>query len=284
MLLSAQDHSRGINLPIDVFFRSLADDQAEKAVGIILSGTGSDGMRGIRAIKEAGGMVMVQSEESAKFDGMPRSAISTGLADFINPPADMPQQLLAFAEHPYISKTERSDALVAGDDDMAKIFSLLRERHKIDFTYYKPSTVLRRLERRMTVNHIVELSEYIKFLDSYPREVSTLYRELLIGVTNFFRDREAFEILGENLLPAMFKKNTENGFRFWVTGCSTGEEAYSLAILARECMEQSGREVDLKIFATDVDRDAVVQAGNGIYPESIAADLSPNLLAKYFQR
>jgi len=174
LLLLEQDYSRGINLPIDIFLRSLAEDQAEKSVAIILSGTGSDGVRGIRAIKEAGGMVMVQDEESAKFDGMPRSAIATGLPDFVLPPDEMPQQLLSFIKHPYASKTDVETKLLTNEDGLTRIFALLRERTKVDFTYYKPSTVVRRIERRMSVNQIHELRDYVHFMESYPKEVTTL--------------------------------------------------------------------------------------------------------------
>jgi two-component system CheB/CheR fusion protein len=177
LILSEQDHSRGINLPIDIFLRSLGEDLAEKAVAIILSGTGSDGMRGVRTVKECGG-IMVQDEESAKFDGMPRSAISTGLADFILPPAKMPGQLLAFAKHPYVTNPERSETLLSDDDGLTRIFALLRERCKIDFTYYKPSTVTRRIERRMSVNQTETIKDYLNFMLNYPGEVVSLYREL----------------------------------------------------------------------------------------------------------
>ena len=284
LLLTDQDASRGVNLPIDIFLRSLAEDQGEKAIAIILSGTGSDGTRGIRAIKEQGGMIMVQSEESAKFDGMPKSAINTGLPDFILPPEEMPRLLMSFVKHPYAAKVEGTPVLVTDEDALTRIFALLRESAKLDFTFYKPSTVIRRIERRMTVNQIRELRDYARFLERYPTEVNTLYRELLIGVTSFYRDREAWEHLGDQVLPELIERNAGKEIRFWVAGCSTGEEAYTLAMVCREAMERSGRLADIKIFATDVDRDAVQRAGNGVYPESIVADLSPQLLAKYFQR
>lgn len=284
LLLSDQDHSRGINLPIDLFLRSLADDQAERAVAIILSGTGSDGMRGVRAVKENGGMVMVQSEESAKFDGMPRSAISTGLADFVLPPDQMPRQLQAFIKHPYVTKSERSESLLSNEDGMIRIFALLRERCKVDFTYYKPSTVVRRIERRMSINQVEDIKDYVNYILSNPSELTTLYRELLIGVTSFFRDQEAFDFLATNVLPDLFRNATSREIRFWVAACSTGEEAYSLAILARECLEKLGSSHDIKIFATDIDRDAIHFAAAGSYPESIAADLSPRILSKYFHK
>ncbi len=284
LLLTEQEHSKGINLPIDVFLRSLAEDQGEKAVAIILSGTGSDGMRGVRTIKEYGGMVMVQDEESAKFDGMPRAAVSTGLSDFILPPEKMPRQLLSFMKHPYVAKSERSETLLGDEDGLTRIFAILRERCKVDFTYYKPSTVSRRIERRMSVNQIDNIREYVSYLQSYPSETTALYRELLIGVTSFFRDQEVFDRLAESGLPELFKDDTGREIRFWVAGCSTGEEAYSLAILAREAMDELGLHKELKIFATDIDRDAIQYAAAGLYPESIAADLSPRLLAKYFHK
>ena len=284
LLLTEQDSSRGVNLPIDIFLRSLAEDMGEKAIAIILSGTGSDGTRGIRTIKEQGGMIMAQSEESAKFDGMPKSAINTGLTDFIQAPEEMPRLLLSFVKHPYSVKSEGSAVMVTDEDALTRIFSLLRESSKLDFTYYKPSTVIRRIERRMTVNQIRELRDYARFLERYPAEVNTLYRELLIGVTSFFRDREAWEYLSDEILPSLIEQNGNRALRFWVVACSSGEEAYTLAMVCREVMDRIGRSIDIKIFATDVDRDAVQRAGNGVYPESIVADLSPHLLSKYFQR
>ena len=283
LILSDQERSRsGVFFPIDLFLRSLADDQGDRAIAVILSGTGSDGTRGVRAIKESGGVVMVQDEASAKFDGMPRSAVSTGLVDFILPPDEMPRQLMAFAHRPEQSRLVRSDTILTDEDGLTRIFALLRERHKIDFTYYKPSTVVRRIERRMTVNHINELQDYVKFLESYPREVSILNKELLIGVTRFFRDSEAFDRLSNEYLPQLLHKSKDSLLRFWVAGCSTGEEAYTLAILCNEALEKIDNTKDVKIFATDVDNDAVLHAGNGIYPESITADIAPEYLSKYF--
>ncbi|RQD74551.1 chemotaxis protein CheB [Desulfonatronospira sp. MSAO_Bac3] len=285
LFLSEQEHTKGlINLPIDIFLRSLAEDQGEKAVSIILSGSGSDGMRGVRAIKEHGGMVMVQSEDSAKFDSMPRSAISTGLVDFVLPPEEMPGQLVSYAKHPYVAKAEKSDRVISDDDAMTKIFAILRDKYKVDFTHYKPSTLTRRIQRRMTINHISDIHDYVSYMQSYPNEAATLFREFLIGVTRFFRDREAFEALKDNWLQEVLSTRQNNEMRFWIPGCSTGEEAYTLAILARECMEQTGRMRDIKIFATDIDRNALQVAGAGSYPESIAADVPPDLLAKYFYK
>lgn len=282
LFLTEQDHSKGVNLPIDVFFKSLAEDQGEKSIGIILSGTGSDGTRGLRVIKEYGGMIMVQKEDTAKFDGMPRAAISTGLSDFVLPPEEMPAQLISFAKHPYAAKITRSETLLSDEEGLTRIFSILREKCKVDFTFYKPSTINRRIERRMAIIQTEDIKEYVTYLIQNQGEVIALYRELLIGVTSFFRDAEAFETLQKKYLEEVLNNSGNKEIRFWVAACSTGEEAYSLAILARECMEEFNINVDIKIFATDIDRDAIHFAASGIYPESIAADISPKILSKYF--
>ncbi|SLM28174.1 MCP methyltransferase/methylesterase CheR/CheB with PAS/PAC sensor [Desulfamplus magnetovallimortis] len=284
LVLKEKDATRGINLPIDIFLKSLAEDQGDRAIAIILSGTGSDGTRGVRAIKESGGMVMVQDESSAKFDGMPRAAISTGVADFILPPKEMPDQLMAYMGHPYVSGRKQTKSFLSDEKGLTRIFSELREKAKVDFTYYKPTTISRRIERRMTVNQINHLNDYVQYIQRYPSEVMTLYRELLIGVTCFFRDPEAMNELMETALPALISSVRDRELRIWVTACSTGEEAYTIAILAKETMEKLGVTRDVKIFATDLDRDAVMHAGNGVYPESIAADLTPRLLGKYFYK
>jgi len=283
LLLTDQDHTRGINLPIDIFMRALAEDQGEKAVGIILSGTGSDGMRGVRAIKENGGMMMVQDEESARFDGMPRAAQSTGLADFVLPPDQMPAQLLAFVSHPRVAK-EPGGLLLSEEDQLSHLFSLLRERCKVDFTFYKPSTVSRRIERRIAVNQVSGLQEYVAYLQHHPAEGMSLFKELLIGVTSFFRDADVWEKAVRAPLRELLLSTDDREIRFWVAACSTGEEAYTLAILVRECLEELGLRREVKIFATDIDQDAIHYAAAGSYPESIAADLSAGLLAKYFVR
>lgn len=284
LILKEQDINQGINLPIDIFLRSLAEDQGERAVAIILSGTGSDGTRGVRAIKEFNGMVMVQNEDSAKFDGMPRAAISTGVADFILAPEEMPRQLMVFVKYPYSNKNNHTERLITNEDSLTRIFAELRDKTKVDFTFYKPSTIIRRLERRMVVSQVLDIDDYVRYLYNNPAEVMTLYRELLIGVTSFFRDPEAFKELAEIHLGKLFTQSGDREIRFWVAGCSTGEEAYTLAILAKETMERMGLSRDIKIFATDIDKDAIIVAGTGLYPESIAADLSPKLLGKYFYK
>lgn len=283
LVLNDKVPSQGINLPIDIFLKSLAEDQGEQTVAIILSGTGSDGTRGVRAIKELGGMVMVQSEESAKFDGMPKAAMATGVADFVLPPEQMPAQLLAYIAHPYVSGAKQaSDLLLHDADALTRLFAELREKTRADFTYYKPSTITRRIERRMSVTQISDFEEYVRYLQAHPGEATALYRDLLIGVTSFFRDPEAMEELETKWLPELLLRVKNREIRFWVAGCSTGEEAYTLAIMVKEAMEKAAISRDVKIFATDIDKEAVLTASAGIYPDSIVGDLPAKIVAKYF--
>ncbi len=273
-----------LNLPIDIFLRSLAEDMGERAIAIILSGTGSDGTRGIRAVKEAGGMVMAQDTSSAKFEGMPQSAIATQLVDYILSAEQMSTELVSYIQHSCISTDLGAKPAIAKDEDnLSKIYAKLRSQAGVDFTYYKQSTMVRRIERRMSINQIDRLSDYLHYLYQSPNEVQTLYKELLIGVTKFFRDTEAFEFIGEKVIPEIFKGRSRNDqVRVWVAACSTGEEAYSLAILFSEYMEKSGNYLDVKIFATDLDKAALEYAGKGVYAESIAADVSLERLKNYF--
>ena len=275
---------RGQRLPINFFFRSLAQDQHERAIGVVLSGTGSDGTLGVRAIKGGGGMVMAQTPESTEFDGMPRSAIATGLVDYELPPAGMPAQLIAYAANAF-GNAPRAGAVPAPKTEsaMKKIFVLLRVQTGHDFSKYKPSTIGRRIERRMAVQQIEEIDGYVKFLQQTPSEVESLFRDLLIGVTNFFRDPEAFQILEEQVVPKLFTgKHAEATIRVWSAGCSTGEEAYSLAILLVERMEALKQSYTVQVFATDIDSRAIAAARTGVYPASIAADISPERLARFF--
>ncbi|MBL9137003.1 MAG: PAS domain-containing protein [Verrucomicrobiales bacterium] len=281
--LVAVDNDHRLHLPIDVFFRSLAEDQGSKAVGIVLSGTGSDGTMGIRAIKDVGGLVLVQSETSAQFDGMPRSAIATGLADLILPPEEMPRKLLQYLQHPFVARAEAASDRLGDDPSMQQVFAILRERCGVDFSGYKRATIDRRIERRMSINQIQHLVDYCRHLEASPREATMLFHELLICVTRFFRDGEAWEYLGRNVLPELTKRaSRDRTLRLWVPACSTGEEAYSLAMLLAETPAPEGTAWDIKIFATDIAREALETASQGVYPESVVADLPPALLAKYF--
>ena len=275
---------RGQRLPIDFFFRSLAQDQHERAICIVLSGTGSDGTLGVRAIKGEGGMVMAQNPESTEYDGMPRSAIATGLVDYVLPPAEMPAQLIAYVAHAF-GKTPRpvSPPAPKAEDALKKIFILLRAQTGHDFSQYKQNTINRRVERRMAVHQIERLDEYVRYLQQTPAEVEALFRDLLIGVTSFFRDPEAFAALEEQVIPRLFAGKPAGAvIRVWVPGCSTGEEAYSIAILLQEHMEALKQSFKVQVFATDIDSQAIEQARAGLYPASIAADVSPERLARFF--
>jgi two-component system CheB/CheR fusion protein len=276
---------RGQRLPIDFFFRSLAQDQGERAIGIVLSGTGSDGSLGVRAIKGEGGMVMAQSPDSTEYDGMPRSAIATGAVDYVLPPAEMPGQIIAYVARA-TSGTRAPEAAPVppkGENALKKIFILLRSQTGHDFSHYKPNTVNRRIERRMAVQQIETLDAYANFMQQTPAEVTALFRDLLIGVTSFFRDPEAFKAVQEQIIPRLFVGRTADSvIRVWSPGCATGEEAYSLAILMAERQEALKRSFKVQVFATDIDSQAIATARTGLYPASIAADVAPERLTRFF--
>ena len=276
--------SRGIRHPIDFFFRSLSEDFKEKAICIILSGTGTEGTLGLKALKGEGGMVMVQDVESAAYDGMPASAIATGFADYILPPEKMPEQLLNYVKQPYI-KGKRKIALSEQVAPLQKIFVLVRDRTGHDFSLYKESTINRRIERRMNVHQIEKLTDYVRYLSENPSEIDILFKELLIGVTSFFRDPQAYESLIKKVLPDMFKNKTSAmPVRIWVSACSTGEEAYSMAIIFKEYLDEIKSDIKVQIFATDVDKDAIETARAGVYPASIAVDVSQERLMRFFMK
>ncbi|HSB72459.1 MAG TPA: chemotaxis protein CheB [Candidatus Methylomirabilis sp.] len=275
---------RGQRLPIDFFFRSLAQDQHERAIGIVLSGTGSDGTLGVRAIKGEAGMAMVQTPESTEHDGMPRSAIATGLVDFVLPPAEMPAQLIAYVAHAFGKPTRPvSPPPAKVEDALKKICVLLRAQTGHDFSQYKQTTIVRRVERRLAVHQIAQLDGYVRYLQQNPAEVDALFRDLLIGVTSFFRDPEACAALEAQGIPLLFAgKPADAVIRVWVPGCSTGEEAYTLAILLQERLEVLRQRFTVQVFATDIDRQAIDQSRTGLYPASIAGDVAPERLARWF--
>ena len=302
--------------PIDGFLSSLAHDQGDRAVGIILSGTGSDGTAGLRAIKEGGGMTIAQLPESAGFDSMPRSAIAAGLVDYILPPDRIPELLVECAAGAGALRAGGSDETQEGRpeaDAVARVCDLLRRRTGHDFAHYKRSTLARRINRRMDALQIEESAEYLRRLDQDPKEAGLLLKEMLIGVTEFFRDPEAFETLAQRVLPRVLEgKGADDQVRLWVVGCATGEEVYSLAILMREQIDgrqrESGRMGErenggaaashsptpplshsptqrralVQIFATDIDEEALDTARRGRYPESIREHVSPERLERFF--
>ena len=278
---------RGLRLPIDFFFRSLAQDQQEHSIGVILSGMGSDGTLGLRTIKEKAGVVLVQEPATAKFDSMPRSAIEAGLADFVAPVYELPGKIIAYLQRtPLTARTE-----VVPEDktqsSLEKVVVLLRAQTGQDFSFYKRNTLYRRIERRMGIHQITKMAGYVRHLQKNPQELDLLFKELLIGVTNFFRDSAAWEQLRESALPALLASRTsDRPLRAWVAGCSTGEEAYSLAIVLQEVIDEikPKKRLAIQIFATDLDRDAIEKARLGFYPANIVADVPEARLKRYFTK
>jgi two-component system CheB/CheR fusion protein len=284
--LSEQTLPRGLHLPIDFFLRSLAEDGQHKSIGVILSGMGTDGTLGLRALKEKAGTNFVQSPSSAKFDGMPRSAIDAGLADVIAPAEELPARIVAYRKHaPHIAGRGEAFLEHPSQSAMEQVFSLLRSQTGNDFSLYKESTIQRRIERRMALHQIAKISAYVRFLRERPREIELLFRELLIGVTSFFRDASAWDYLRNQALPAFFAhRDAGDLLRAWVPGCSTGEEAYSLAMTFREAIDslKPEKNLALQIYATDLDADAIERARLGIYPSNIAQDVSADRLRRFF--
>lgn len=275
-----------LSLPVDVFLLSLAQDSGSSAVGIILSGTGSDGSRGVRAIHDAGGLVLVQREDTAKFDSMPRAAIDTGAVHYVLPPEAMPEALLDYVSNP-CGDTEPAAATGthAADECIDHIFTLLRDHFGIDFAHYKPATVTRRIDRRLSMTQAVDLEDYVRKVQEDPEELSSLYKDLLIGVTQFFRDPEAFARLEHDIIPGLLaKRASKDELRIWVAGCATGEEAYSLAILFHERLTAMRRPVNVKIFATDVHRASLAFASAGIFSADSLRDVPSARLEYYFTR
>ena len=286
--LKLVDRPKGgqINFSIDIFFHSLAAEQKERAIGVILSGTGSDGTRGGKSIKEVGGTVFVQSPESSKFDGMPRSAINHGLADYILTPDQMPQELLQFISYPHLDKAITGVDVSKDLDAMDRILMILKDHTGYDFFSYKKPTLLRRTAKRMNITKSESVESYIEYVYEHPNEKFILVDEFLIGVTKFFRDDAAFKILEKEVIPKIVKdnKSKRRSIKAWVVACSTGEEAYSLAILFEEYLAKKKIEINYKIFATDIDGKSIDSAARGVYSENIATDVSPERLSRFFIR
>lgn len=276
---------RGQRLPIDFFLSSLAQDQQQKAIGVILSGMGSDGTPGLRDIKEKGGLTVAQDPSTAKFDSMPRSVIDAGLADIVAPADKLPARIMTHLKRQppeAISETAIESTSMRGA--LEKILILMRSRTSHDFSFYKKNTLYRRIERRMSIHQLDKITTYVRFLNENPEELDILFKELLIGVTGFFRDSQVWQIMRDKTLPELLDRHPARLLRAWVAGCSTGEEAYTLAIIFREVVEKlkPGENYKLQIFATDLDRDAIDKARQGVFSEKISADLSAAQLRRYF--
>jgi two-component system CheB/CheR fusion protein len=281
--LSMPELPRGQRMPIDAFLRSLADDRGELAIGVILSGTGTDGTLGLRAILGAGGVSIVQEPATAKYDGMPASAIRAGYATHILPVEKMPEALLAGVRT--LAAHEELPLAPAPSRGLNRILMLLRTGTGHDFSSYKKTTVTRRIERRMSQQHIEDTEIYARHLEEHPAEVRALFKELLINVTSFFRDPDAFVTLKQHILPQLVAGKPEGDvFRVWVVGCATGEEAYSIAMLLRELADETRQALKIQLYSTDIDEDAIATARAGLFPPNIAQDVSPERLRRFFVR
>ncbi len=293
--LAARVLTRGQHMPIDHFLRSLAEDLGSRAIGVILSGTASDGTEGVRAVKAAGGITFAQDEKSAKYSGMPHSAVSARSVDFVLPPAAIARELARVARHPYLapSLVERAEPSIAAGDQLGTLLSLLRDATGVDFAHYKQTTLQRRITRRMVVHKLEKLKDYVRYVRDTPGEVEELYQDILIHVTGFFRDPEAFQALQKHVFPTLFQDNKHNAtVRVWVPGCSTGEEVYSIAMAMLEYLwlettktaKSSLGAVPFQIFATDISNTSLDRARAGLYSEALVADISPERLRRFFLR
>ena len=285
LYLEERGSTRAPNLSIDVFFESMANEYGERAVGIVLSGTGSDGARGVQTIKARGGMVMVQSPQSASFDSMPNVSISSDHPDYISTPENLAKELAHYLKEPNVLDKEKLKKEVTTEqrDTLKEIIHLISSYSGVNFNNYKPGTIIRRIEKRMKVNHLEKLTDYEAFLQKHPGEVRHIFDDLLIGVTRFFRDTEAWQSLEKLVVPSLCRNRTTfEPIRIWVTSCSTGEEAYSLAMLFEEYLSAYKLNIDFKIFATDVNQRAIDIASAGRYSNAIEEDIGGERLNRFF--
>jgi two-component system CheB/CheR fusion protein len=286
--LKPRGDARGPHLPVDAFFRSLAEDRQSGAIGVVLSGTGSDGTLGVEDIKAAGGITLAQDEESAKFTGMPQSAVRSGCIDVVSTPEGIAEEIARIGRHPYVAASPSVEHALPGDDEAGfrKILMLLRNSFSVDFTGYRDTTIRRRIMRRMVLNIKEDLAEYARVLEKDGSEREALYQDILINVTGFFREPEAFEALKQTVFPEILKnKPPDAPIRIWVPGCSTGQEAYSLVIALLEFLDDKTGSPAIQVFATDLsERFSLHKAREGIYPESIEAEVTPERLRRFFTR
>ncbi|PYN02635.1 MAG: hypothetical protein DME07_09290, partial [Candidatus Rokuibacteriota bacterium] len=284
--LTPRSDDPGPHMPIDHFLRSLAEDLKSRAIGVILSGSASDGALGLRAIKAEGGITFAEAPQSAKFDGMPRSAMASGAVDFVLPPKAIAQELIRIGGHPYLDETSAaspSEPLAGGPDALARIFRMLREKSGLDFTLYRQTTIRRRIARRMLIHGVGTLEAYRRYLEEHPSQVQALSNDLLVNVTRFFRDADAFRILQRSVFPSIIKQRPADApIRIWAPGCATGEEAYSLAIELLESLGDESVAVPIQLFGTDVSETAIVKARAGVYAENIELDVPAARLRRFF--
>jgi len=285
--IAPREDTRGLHMSIDHFMRSLAGEEKNRAIGVILSGSGSDGTLGMAEIQAQGGVTFVQEPSSAKYDGMPRSAIAAGCVDYTLPPKSIARELARIAHHPYVAGPAPDGTDYAGNENagLNTIFQLLRRSTGVDFTHYRKTTILRRIQRRMVVHKIDKLDEYVKHVQLNPAEIKALYQDMLINVTSFFRNPRVFDTLKADVFPAILKnRSPDSPIRIWTPGCASGEEAYSVAIALLEFLGDKAHQIPIQFFGTDVSETSITKARSGIYPENIQSDVSADRLRRFFTK
>jgi len=280
------ESSRGVHMSIDHFMRALAEEQGNRAIGIILSGSGTDGTAGLAQIQAQGGVTFAQDEESAKYGNMPRSAVTSGCVDYVLSPKAIARELARIARHPYLARSGTSDIAELATSEtngLSLVFQLLRKTTGVDFTHYRKTTILRRIQRRMIVHKMEKMEDYVKYVQTIPAEIKALYQDMLINVTSFFRNPRVFDALKSQVFPAIMKnRSSEASLRLWTPGCASGEETYSLAIALLEFLGDKASQTPIQFFATDISELSVAKARSGLYPENIQSDVSPERLRRFF--
>ena len=280
------ESSRGVHMSIDHFMRALAEEQGNRAIGIILSGSGTDGTAGLAQIQAQGGVTFAQDEESAKYGNMPRSAVTSGCVDYVLSPKAIARELARIARHPYLARSGTSDIAELATSEtngLSLVFQLLRKTTGVDFTHYRKTTILRRIQRRMIVHKMEKMEDYVKYVQTNPAEIKALYQDMLINVTSFFRNPRVFDALKSQVFPAIMKnRSSEASLRLWTPGCASGEETYSLAIALLEFLGDKASQTPIQFFATDISELSVAKARSGLYPENIQSDVSPERLRRFF--
>ena len=283
--LAPRSEGRGLHMSIDHFMRALAEEQGNRAIGVLLSGSGTDGTAGLAEIQAHGGVTFAQDEESAKYDSMPRSAVAAGCVDYVLPPKAIARELARIARHPYLVRDQGPELAPAENTGLDLVFTLLRKSTGVDFTHYRQTTILRRIHRRMVVHKMEKIDEYVKYLQTNPAEIKALYQDVLINVTSFFRNPKMFDALKAQVFPSITKNRTAEGsLRIWTPGCASGEETYSVAVALLEYLGDKASQTHVQFFGTDISESSISKARSGLYPENIQADVSPERLRRSFTK
>ena len=286
--LAPRGDARGVHMSVDQFMRSLAEHQGNRSIGVILSGSGTDGTHGLAEIQAQGGVTFAQEESSAKYDGMPRSAIAAGFVDYVLPPKAIAKELTRIARHPYVSRDAAALSPISPVEEnngLNSIFQLLRRSAGVDFTHYRKTTILRRIQRRMMVHKIERINDYIRYLQTNSAEINALYQDMLINVTSFFRNPKTFDALKTTVFPSLMKNRDQDAsIRVWTPGCASGEETYSMAIALLEHLGEKASQTNIQLFGTDISEVNVVKARAGAYPENIQGDVTPERLRRFFSK